>query len=120
VFVKAVPTAQPLAEVYRREGHTAAAPPANKTRAMMPGVTGETVDDMSIGKIEAIIEALRSERYRWSPVKRIHIPKKNGKTRPLGLPPWSDKLVGEVVRLLLDAYYYGSRHLLAELSVCGG
>ncbi|MEU7691107.1 reverse transcriptase/maturase family protein [Microbispora hainanensis] len=77
---------------------------ANKG-AMTPGVTGETVDGMSIGKIEAITEALRSERYRWSPVKRIHIPKKNGKTRPLGLPPWSDKLVGEVVRLLLDAYY---------------
>lgn len=72
---------------------------------MTPGVTGETVDGMSFDKIEAIIEALRFERYRWSPVKRIHIPKKNGKTRPLGLPPWSDKLVGEVVRLLLDAYY---------------
>jgi group II intron reverse transcriptase/maturase len=77
---------------------------ANKG-AMTPGATGETVDGMSIGKIETIIEALRFERYRWSPVKRIHIPKKNGKTRPLGLPPWSDKLVGEVVRLLLDAYY---------------
>ncbi|GAA4211588.1 reverse transcriptase/maturase family protein [Microbispora amethystogenes] len=77
---------------------------ANKG-AMTPGVTGETVDGMSIGKIEAITEALRAERYRWSPVKRIHIPKKNGKARPLGLPPWSDKLVGEAVRLLLDAYY---------------
>jgi group II intron reverse transcriptase/maturase len=73
--------------------------------AMTPGVTGETVDGMSLRKIEAIIAALRDERYRWSPVKRIHIPKKNGKTRPLGLPPWSDKLVGEVVRLLLEAYY---------------
>jgi group II intron reverse transcriptase/maturase len=73
--------------------------------AMTPGATGETVDGMSMRKIEAIIEALRYERYRWSPVKRIHIPKKNGKTRPLGLPPWSDKLVGEVVRLLLEAYY---------------
>jgi group II intron reverse transcriptase/maturase len=77
---------------------------ANKG-AMTPGVTGETVDGMSIRKIEAIIEAVRYERYRWSPVKRIHIPKKNGKTRPLGLPPWSDKLVGEVVRLLLETYY---------------
>ena len=73
--------------------------------AMTPGVTGETVDGMSLAKIEAIITALRGERYRWRPVKRIHIPKKNGKQRPLGLPSWSDKLVAEVVRLLLEAYY---------------
>jgi len=73
--------------------------------AMTPGVTGETVDGMSLAKIEVIITALRGERYRWRPVKRIHIPKKNGKQRPLGLPSWSDKLVAEVVRLLLEAYY---------------
>src|SRR5919199_6275086 len=73
--------------------------------AMTPGATGETVDGMSLHKIEAIIAALRDERYRWSPTKRIYIPKKSGKLRPLGLPPWSDKLVGEVVRLLLEAYY---------------
>ncbi|MCU6482731.1 reverse transcriptase domain-containing protein [Arthrobacter sp. A2-55] len=73
--------------------------------AMTPGVTAETVDGMSMGKIEAIIEAMRHERYRFKPSRRILIPKKNGKTRPLGLPTWSDKLVGEVVRLLLEAYY---------------
>ena len=73
--------------------------------AMTPGATGETADGMSLGKIGRIIDALRHERYRWSPAKRIYIPKKNGKQRPLGLPPWSDKLVGEVVRLLLEAYY---------------
>jgi group II intron reverse transcriptase/maturase len=73
--------------------------------AMTPGVTGETVDGMSLAKIEAIISALRGERFRWRPVKRIYIPKKNGKQRPLGLPTWSDKLVAEVVRLLLEAYY---------------
>ena len=73
--------------------------------AMTPGVTGETVDGMSMGKIDRIIDAMRYERYRFSPVRRIYIPKKNGKLRPLGLPTWSDKLVGEVVRLLLEAYY---------------
>jgi retron-type reverse transcriptase len=74
--------------------------------AMTPGVTGETVDGMSLAKIGAIIGALRAERYRWQPVKRVYIPKKNsGKKRPLGLPTWSDKLVAEVVRLLLEAYY---------------
>ena len=69
--------------------------------AMTPGASGETADGMSEGKIEAIIELMRSERYRFAPARRIWIPKKNGKLRPLGLPPWSDKLVGEVVRLLL-------------------
>jgi group II intron reverse transcriptase/maturase len=73
--------------------------------AMTPGVTQETVDRMSLVKIGRIIDAMRHERYRFAPVRRVHIPKKNGKTRPLGLPTWSDKLVGEVVRLLLEAYY---------------
>ena len=73
--------------------------------AMTPGATQETADGMSMAKIQAIIEALRHERYRFSPVRRTHIPKANGKLRPLGLPTWSDKLVGEVVRLLLEAYY---------------
>jgi group II intron reverse transcriptase/maturase len=73
--------------------------------AMTPGVTGETADGMSRDKIDRIIEAMRHERYRFSPVRRIYIPKKNGNMRPLGLPSWSDKLVGEVIRLLLKAYY---------------
>jgi group II intron reverse transcriptase/maturase len=74
--------------------------------AMTPGATGETVDGMTLGKIEAIIGALRAERYRWTPVRRSYIEKKNSsKKRPLGLPTWSDKLVQEVIRLLLEAYY---------------
>ncbi|MEV0442140.1 reverse transcriptase domain-containing protein [Streptomyces spectabilis] len=75
--------------------------------SMTSGVTGETVDGMSRAKIDAITSALRSESYRWAPVKRVYIDKKGGakKKRPLGLPTWSDKLVAEVVRLLLEAYY---------------
>jgi group II intron reverse transcriptase/maturase len=73
--------------------------------AMTPGPDGETADGMSLGKIGRIIDALRHERYRFKPVRRVYIPKKNGKKRPLGLPSWSDKLVGEVIRLLLEAYY---------------
>jgi group II intron reverse transcriptase/maturase len=73
--------------------------------SMTPGATAETVDGMSMGKVGRIIDAMRHERYRFSPARRVYIPKKNGKMRPLGLPTWSDKLVGEVVRLLLEAYY---------------
>src|SRR6266545_7057231 len=73
--------------------------------AMTPGADEETADGMSEGKIDQIVEAMRCERYRFSPARRTYIPKKNGKMRPLGLPSWSDKLVGEVVRLLLEAYH---------------
>jgi group II intron reverse transcriptase/maturase len=73
--------------------------------AMTPGADAETVDGMTLGKIGRIIDALRHERYRFRPARRVYIPKRNGKRRPLGLPSWSDKLVGEVIRLLLEAYY---------------
>jgi group II intron reverse transcriptase/maturase len=77
---------------------------ANKG-AMTPGVTSETVDGMSLAKIDRIIEALRQERYRWTPVRRTYIPKGKGGKRALGMPTWSDKLLQEVIRLLLEAYY---------------
>jgi group II intron reverse transcriptase/maturase len=73
--------------------------------ALTKGSTEETIDGMSMGKINAIIDQLRYERYRWHPVRRIYIPKKNGQTRPLGIPSWSDKLLQEVLRCLLAAYY---------------
>src|SRR5438128_4679992 len=78
--------------IYRNQG------------AMTKGTTQETADGMALDKIHAIIDDLRYERYRWSPARRVHIPKKNGSKRPLGVQSWSDKLVQEVIRLLLDAY----------------
>lgn len=84
---------QAYGKIYRNAG------------AMTPGTTPETVDAMSLAKIEAMIEALRFERYCWSPVRRTYIPKKSGKLRPLGMPTWSDKLLQEVLRQLLEAYY---------------
>lgn len=79
--------------IYRNDG------------AMTRGATAETVDGMSLEKIAAIIEQLRHERYRWTPVRRVYIPKANGKMRPLGVPTWSDKLLQEVIRSILEAYY---------------
>src|SRR3989440_10053050 len=72
--------------------------------AMTKGTTEETADGMAQDKIAKIIEDLRHERYRWSPARRVYIPKKNGTKRPLGVQSWSDKVVQEVIRLLLDAY----------------
>ena len=60
---------------------------------------------MSECKIEEIIEAMRVSGTGSAPVRRVYIPKKNGKLRPLGMPSWSDKLIGEVVRLILEADY---------------
>jgi group II intron reverse transcriptase/maturase len=74
--------------------------------AMTPGVTTETVDAMSLAKIDNIIQVIRQEKYRWMPVRREYIEKKNStKKRPLGLPTWSDKLLQEAIRSILEAYY---------------
>jgi group II intron reverse transcriptase/maturase len=73
--------------------------------AMTPGATSETVDGMSMARIDAIIAKIREERYRWTPVRRTLIPKKSGKFRALGIPAWSDKLLQEVIRSILEAYY---------------
>ena len=55
--------------------------------AMTRGSTPETVDGMSLAKIDALIETVRHERYRWTPVRRVYIEKKNStKKRPLGIP----------------------------------
>src|SRR5579864_1229617 len=84
---------QAYGKIYRNAG------------VMTHGVTDETPDGMSLEKIDAIIEAVRHERYEWLPARRVSIPKKHGKKRPLGMPVWSDKLLQEVIRMLLNAYY---------------
>jgi group II intron reverse transcriptase/maturase len=73
--------------------------------AMTPGVKGETADGTSLKTFDTIIDALRNEKYVWTPARRVYIPKPNGKKRPLGMPDWSDKILQEVLRSLLEAYY---------------
>jgi len=80
-------------KIYRNQG------------SMTKGTTNDTVDGMSLQRIHDIIALLKTERYKWTPVRRVEIPKSNGKTRPLGIPTWSDKLVQEVLRMLLEPYY---------------
>jgi group II intron reverse transcriptase/maturase len=101
----------PLERVYRLlrnkdlflEAYGKLAPNAG---ALTKGVNSDdTIDAMSLERIDTLIEQLRSKRYVWTPVKRIYIPKRSGKKRPLGLPGFNDKLVQEVIRRVLEAYY---------------
>lgn len=100
----------PLERVYRllfnRELYLRAyARLAPNKGAMTQGSTNETIDGMSLEKIDQLIENIRCERHQWTPVRRVYIPKRSGKKRPLGIPSWSDKLLQEVVRSILEAYF---------------
>src|SRR5205085_3806608 len=70
--------------------------------AMTQGTTDETVDNMSLAKIESLIDDIRHERHRWTPVRRVYIPKKKGGQRPLGLPTWKDRCLQSMVKNALE------------------
>ncbi len=74
---------------------------------MTKGSDGQTIDNMSLSRIEKLITSLKDESYQPLPSKRVYIPKKNGKKRPLGIPAFEDKLVQEVIRIMLEAIYEG-------------
>ena len=80
---------------------------AKSQGSMTKGTDGMTLDDMTVGRIERIIASLKDHSYQPHPARREYIPKKSNpsKTRPLGIPSTDDKLVQEVVRMLLEAIY---------------
>ena len=75
--------------------------------SMTKGTDKQTVDGMSIERIRKIIVSLKDESYQPKPARRTYIPKKNGKMRPLGIPSFEDKLLQEVIRMILEAIYEG-------------
>lgn len=81
--------------IYAKEGN------------MTEGSDGQSIDNMSLSRIEKLIASLKDESYQPQPSRRVYIPKKNGKVRPLGIPAFDDKLVQEVIRMILEAIYEG-------------
>lgn len=69
------------------------------------GIDDDTADRFSERYVQALIRELKDGSYRAKPVRREYIPKKNGKLRPLGIPSFKDKLLQEVVRMILEAIY---------------
>jgi group II intron reverse transcriptase/maturase len=78
---------------------------ARNRGALTAGTESDTADGMNRKRIQNIIKQLRCERFRFRPARRIQIPKKSGGTRPPGIPNFNDKLVQEVLRMVLEAYY---------------
>ena len=65
----------------------------------------DTIDGMSLKRIDDLAQELADGTFQWKPVRRVYIKKANGKLRPLGIPGWKDKMVQEAMRLILNAYY---------------
>ncbi len=101
---------KPVSKVYRRmldEGlfiaaYTELSP---NTGSLTKGTTPETIDGMSLKRIQTLIQSLKDKTFRWNPVRRSLIPKGSGKIRKLGVPDWSDKMVQQVLKMVLEAYY---------------
>ena len=84
---KGLPCTQLYRQMFNRELYlTAYGNIYSNQGAMTPGANEETADGMSEEKIEQIIGLMRQEKYRFAPARRVYIPKKNGKLRPLGMP----------------------------------
>ncbi|UYX55839.1 reverse transcriptase domain-containing protein (plasmid) [Bacillus thuringiensis] len=78
----------------------------HKQGNMTSGIDGNTIDGMGLERIRTMIEKMKKQNYQPNPAKRTYIPKKNSNDkRPLGIPSFEDKLVQEVIRLILEAIY---------------
>ena len=72
---------------------------------MTAGNDGNTIDGISMKRIDSLIQRIKDFSYQPKPARRTYIPKANGKMRPLGIPAFDDKLVQEVVRMILESIY---------------
>jgi len=86
-----------LHEAYRRNRKNAA-----------PGVDGMTAEEYEVdlqGNLEKLLDRFKTGLYRAPPVRRTHIPKGDGRSRPIGIPTLEDKTLQRAVTMVLDAVY---------------
>ena len=88
-------------DLWEDSYHRRYANPGNMTA----GTSGLTIDGYSEERAANLRELLRENRYEPTPVRRVYIPKANGKMRPLGIPDANDKQVQDVWRMILEALY---------------
>ena len=69
------------------------------------GITKEDYGQNLVDNLRDLHERLKTKRYRHQPIRRVHIPKDNGKTRPLGISAFEDKIVQDALREVLQAVY---------------
>lgn len=79
--------------IYAREGN------------MIAGADVKTIEGMGMNRIQRLIEKMKDHSYQPNSARRTYIVKKNGKKQTLGIPSFDDKLVQEVVRLILESIY---------------
>lgn len=77
----------------------------SKPGNMSPGVDGKTFDGMNLARVNKIINSMKDHSYCPKPARRTYIPKKNGKPRPLGIQSSDDKLVQQVMKMILESIY---------------
>lgn len=65
----------------------------------------ETIDGFTVDKLILLRDNLLNGTYKFGVTRRLYIPKKNGKLRPLGIPPFPDRIIQEVVRTILEIIY---------------
>lgn len=72
---------------------------------MTPGIDQVTLDGISTEVFKKIILSMKDESFQFKPGRRVNIPKANGKTRPLTVAPPRDKIVQEVMRMILEVIF---------------
>lgn len=92
-------------DYWMRTAATSVLARSGSDSAGVDGITRKKFQDHFEAEITRLVESLRRKTYTPQPVRRVYLPKSNGKMRPLGIPALRDRIVQEAVRAILDPIY---------------